>query len=84
MPADAVVFGEIGLSGEVRAVGQSDARLKEAAKLGFSTAIFPARRNGKKPGRGDNGLKTVELQQLGELLPLFQAGSGTRPPRGRD
>ena len=84
VPADAVVFGEIGLSGEVRAVGQSDARLKEAAKLGFSTAIFPARRNGKKPGRGDNGLKTVELQQLGELLPLFQAGSGTRPPRGRD
>ncbi len=84
VPADAVVFGEIGLSGEVRAVGQSDSRLKEAAKLGFSTAIFPARRNGKKPGRGDTGLKSVELQQLSELLPLFQAGSGTRPPRDRD
>ncbi|MBB3265341.1 DNA repair protein RadA/Sms [Azospirillum sp. OGB3] len=84
VPADAVVFGEIGLSGEVRAVGQSDARLKEAAKLGFSTAIFPARRNGKKPGRSDSGLKSVELQQLSELLPLFQAGSGPRPPRGRD
>lgn len=84
VPADAVVFGEIGLSGEVRAVGQSDTRLKEAAKLGFSSAIFPARRTGKKGSRGDNGLKTVELQQLGELMPLFQSqGSAGRPPSRR-
>src|SRR6202008_4279874 len=38
VPADMVVFGEIGLSGEVRAVGQAEARLKEAAKLGFARA----------------------------------------------
>ncbi|ALG71385.1 DNA repair protein RadA [Azospirillum thiophilum] len=84
VPADAVVFGEIGLSGEVRAVGQSDTRLKEAAKLGFSSAIFPAGRTGRKGGRGDAGLKTVELQQLAELMPLFQGASGGgRPPTGR-
>ncbi|WP_372398884.1 DNA repair protein RadA [Azospirillum sp. HJ39] len=88
VPADAVVFGEIGLSGEVRAVGQSDTRLKEAAKLGFSSAIFPAGRTGRKGGRGDNGLKTVELQQLAELMPLFQganggAGGGGRTPARR-
>ncbi|HSV28558.1 MAG TPA: DNA repair protein RadA, partial [Candidatus Omnitrophota bacterium] len=41
-PADMVVFGEIGLSGEVRAVSQTDARLKEAAKLGFAQATVPA------------------------------------------
>ncbi len=82
VPADAVVFGEIGLSGEVRAVGQSEARLKEAAKLGFSTSIFPARRNGQKAGRGDGALKTVELHHLGELMPLFQAGGA--PARARD
>lgn len=77
VPADAVIFGEIGLSGEVRAVGQSDTRLKEAAKLGFSTAIFPSRRNGKKGGRrGDAGLRTIELDQLGELIPLFQTDGG--------
>jgi DNA repair protein RadA/Sms len=35
VPADMVVFGEIGLSGRVRPVSQADARLKEAAKLGF-------------------------------------------------
>src|SRR5690606_27674962 len=35
VPAEAVVFGEIGLAGEVRAVSQAEQRLKEAAKLGF-------------------------------------------------
>jgi DNA repair protein RadA/Sms len=36
------VFGEVGLSGEVRAVAQSEARIKEAAKVGFKRAIVPA------------------------------------------
>ncbi len=52
MPADTVVFGEIGLSGEVRPVGQTEARLKEAAKLGFSTALTPARRSSRQKRRG--------------------------------
>src|SRR5277367_3733337 len=43
VPADTVVFGEIGLSGRVRPVSHSDARLKEAAKLGFNEAWLPAR-----------------------------------------
>ncbi|HYG85173.1 MAG TPA: DNA repair protein RadA [Azospirillum sp.] len=73
VPSDAVVFGEIGLSGEVRAVSQTDTRLKEAAKLGFSTAIIPARRSA---GRGDAPLRTVELHHLGELMPLFQTDGG--------
>src|SRR5277367_1577647 len=38
VPADTVVFGEIGLSGRVRPVAHAEARLKEAAKLGFGTA----------------------------------------------
>ena len=38
------VFGEIALSGEVRAVAHTDTRLKEAAKLGFRRAITPERR----------------------------------------
>jgi len=79
VPPDAVVFGEIGLSGEVRAVSQTDTRLKEAAKLGFSTAIIPARRSG---GKGDTSLKTAELHHLGELMPLFQTDGGHRG-RGR-
>ena len=43
VPADTVVFGEIGLSGEVRPVGHAEARLKEAAKLGFAEAWVPQR-----------------------------------------
>lgn len=74
VPADTVVFGEIGLSGEVRAVSQTDARLKEAAKLGFATALIPGRRGG---ARGDSGLRAVELHQLGELMPLFESGPGS-------
>jgi DNA repair protein RadA/Sms len=42
LPQDCVVFGEISLSGEVRAVSRMDARLKEAAKLGFRRALGPA------------------------------------------
>ncbi|MDB5418264.1 MAG: radA [Phenylobacterium sp.] len=42
LPQDCVVFGEISLSGEVRPVSRMDARLKEAAKLGFRKALAPA------------------------------------------
>jgi DNA repair protein RadA/Sms len=42
-PIDArtVIFGEIGLAGEVRGIAQAEARLKEAGKLGFTRAILP-------------------------------------------
>ncbi|MEK6672085.1 MAG: DNA repair protein RadA [Nitrospirota bacterium] len=39
--AKTLVFGEVGLSGEIRAVSQIDARLKEASKIGFKKAILP-------------------------------------------
>ncbi len=42
LPQGCVVFGEISLSGDVRAVSRSDARVKEAAKLGFTHALAPA------------------------------------------
>ena len=41
LPRDAVYFGEIGLSGSVRAVAHAGLRLKEAAKLGFARAFAP-------------------------------------------
>jgi DNA repair protein RadA/Sms len=41
LPQDCVVFGEISLSGDVRTVGRSDARIKEAKKLGFGRALAP-------------------------------------------
>ena len=58
LPQDCVVFGEISLSGEVRSVGRSDARLREAAKLGFTRALCPA---GAAEGHG------VRLSPLSRL-----------------
>jgi DNA repair protein RadA/Sms len=42
LPTEMVAVGEIGLSGELRGVGQLEQRLREAAKLGFSSALVPA------------------------------------------
>ncbi|HZH26271.1 MAG TPA: DNA repair protein RadA [Azospirillaceae bacterium] len=84
VPRDAVVFGEIGLSGEVRPVAQTEARLKEAAKLGFASALMPARRTSgsKAKSRGsDAGLRPVELKRLEDLLPLFNADRPARRAR---
>ncbi len=67
-PQDAVIFGEIGLSGEVRTVSQRDARLKEAAKLGFAEAIAPQAHKSKKGG-STLSLETVRhLTELSALL----------------
>ena len=53
LPKDTVVFGEISLSGALRPVGQTENRLKEAQKLGFTSVIAPARsKTGSDPGIG--------------------------------
>lgn len=57
-----IVFGEIGLSGEVRGVSMAENRVAEAAKLGFSTCVLPAVNAGQiKEKRGMNviGVRTV-------------------------
>jgi DNA repair protein RadA/Sms len=71
LPEDTVIFGEIGLSGEVRAVGQTEQRLKEAAKLGFSRAWMPPRRARQGRAGGADGLETDEIGQLGALVARF-------------
>lgn len=48
LPKDVVVFGEVGLGGEIRSVKSSDKRLAEATKLGFSNAITSANNNKKQ------------------------------------
>lgn len=63
LPADTVVFGEISLSGQVRPVGQTEARLKEAEKLGFRSAILPS---GAKTGAH----AAVEVQKMPDLQSL--------------
>jgi len=70
VPPETVVFGEIGLAGEVRAVSQMDARLKEAGKLGFTAALAPPRRGGSKPRAGD--VAVTEIAHLRQLVDLFE------------
>ncbi len=79
VPAETVVFGEIGLSGEIRAVGQTQARLKEAAKLGFTGAWMPPRRNaGGRKGSAKTGLEVREIPHLQDLVRLFTEGRAPR------
>jgi DNA repair protein RadA/Sms len=66
LPQDCVVFGEISLSGDVRAVGRTDARLKEAAKLGFGRALAP---NGAKDAAlGEAGFSVAAATRLADAV----------------
>jgi DNA repair protein RadA/Sms len=59
---EAIVLGEVALSGEIRPVAHAGLRLKEAAKLGFESAWLP---KGVKAGEG---MKLVEFRNLRELV----------------
>ena len=70
--AETVYFGEVGLSGEVRQVAQAEARLKEAAKLGFGRAVLPRRvARGNRAPAPPEGLQLVEIGHLSDLVTLF-------------
>jgi DNA repair protein RadA/Sms len=62
LPQDCVVFGEISLSGEVRPVSRIDARLKEAAKLGFRRALAP------QTEAHTPGLKVTSASRLADAI----------------
>ncbi len=70
--ADQVLIGELGLSGELRMVGQINARLREAASLGFKGAIVPRRLQRKEPW--PSGIEVQEARSLREALKLALLG----------
>ena len=71
LPAETVIFGEISLSGALRPVGQTENRLKEARKLGFTSALLPS---GGKSG-GDGGLSLTRMSDLTAFVgDIFGAG----------
>ncbi|MEQ9131814.1 MAG: DNA repair protein RadA [Salinisphaeraceae bacterium] len=67
LPTDLVVFGELGLAGEIRPVPGGEERLREAAKHGFTQAIVP-QGNAPKGGRGIPGLTVTGVGRLAEAL----------------
>ncbi len=77
LPENSVVFGEIGLSGEIRRVNQADSRLKEAAKLGFQKALTPRR---KKTDDGDRDEREapLEVREIARLADLVELLAGDR------
>ena len=68
LPKKTVVFGEVGLSGEIRRVSHTELRLKEAKKLGFENAIIPA--NSEK---GDVQMNFIEINHIKQLEDVFGA-----------
>jgi DNA repair protein RadA/Sms len=70
LPKGLVVFGEIGLSGEVRPAPRGQERLREAAKLGFSMAIIPA---SNQPKQAIEGLTVIPVERIEAALQALRA-----------
>ena len=68
LPHDLIVFGEVGLSGELRPVPNGQERLSEAAKHGFHRAIVPA---ANRPKRTIEGLEITAAERLSQVLDVF-------------
>jgi DNA repair protein RadA/Sms len=62
---DLVVFGEVGLAGEIRPVANGQERLREAAKHGFKRAIVPA---GNAPKQPIAGMTVIPVRRVSEAL----------------
>jgi len=82
LPADAVYFGEVSLSGAVRPVAQAAARLKEAQKLGFNRAVMPE----AVRDEAQSGLAVTMVGALVNLVGDIAArrNGGREPPRSFD
>ena len=69
-PRNIVIFGETGLSGEIRPVSGGQERLKEAAKHGFKKAIIPA---ANMPKEKIQGLEVIPVKKISEAIAAFSS-----------
>src|SRR4029079_13714921 len=65
LPTKSIVFGEVGLAGEIRPVQRGQERIREAAKLGFTTMLIPS---ANKPKHGVDGVKVIAVNRVDEAL----------------
>jgi DNA repair protein RadA/Sms len=72
-PEKAAFFGEVGLGGEIRSVAQSELRIREAAKLGFTHVIGP-----QSIAIRSAGVETVPVRRVGDLLTMFSPAPAAR------
>ncbi|GIX31848.1 MAG: DNA repair protein RadA [Porticoccaceae bacterium] len=68
VPADLVVFGEVGLAGEIRPVPHGQERIREAAKHGFKRALVPA---ANAPRRPPSGIEVLPVSRVAEALEVL-------------
>ncbi|TAH70379.1 MAG: DNA repair protein RadA [Anaerolineaceae bacterium] len=64
--SNTILFGEVGLTGEIRAVNMADQRVAEAAKMGFEICILPQANIGKI--KAPEGIKLVGVKNIGEVM----------------
>jgi DNA repair protein RadA/Sms len=64
--SDIVVFGEVGLGGEVRGISQSEVRVKEAARLGFKRCLLP--KQNREKIRGAKGIELIGVRAIQEAM----------------
>ena len=64
-----IVFGEVGLSGEVRAVSMAQMRVQEAAKMGFTACVLP--RSNMRRLQVPQGMRLIPVSSLAELIDVF-------------
>ena len=67
-----VVFGEVGLSGEVRSVNMVEQRINEAKKLGFEKVILPKSSMKAFRGKKPEGIELIPVTDIRELIALFK------------
>jgi len=73
VPPDTILFGEVGLTGEIRAVAHAELRLREAARLGFRRCLLPV--GSSKKLAPPKGLELVAVRTIDHLLEaLFASG----------
>ncbi len=71
LPRGLVVFGEVGLAGEIRPAPRGQERLREAAKLGFSLALIP---KANAPKQKIEGLEVIGVERIDEALNRIRDG----------
>ena len=65
LPAKSIVFGEIGLAGEIRPVQRGQERIREAVKLGFTTVLVPT---ANKPRQAVEGARVIAVERVDQAL----------------
>jgi DNA repair protein RadA/Sms len=72
LPKGFIAFGEVGLAGEVRPAPRGQDRLKEAAKLGFTTAVVPKANAPKKNDKAFEGLTIHAVERIEDAMNLVR------------